>query len=86
MYPRQEKIVLQPSPQGLTFVGALALVFITLKLCGVIHWSWWWVLTPFWVPAVIALLIVLGTLVAALGKACFDHWRYLQRKKRYPRA
>jgi len=26
----------------------LGLVFITLKLLGVIDWSWLWVLAPFW--------------------------------------
>lgn len=24
------------------------LVFLTLKLCGIIAWSWWWVLAPLW--------------------------------------
>ena len=27
-------------------VGTLTLTFIILKLCGVIAWSWWWVLSP----------------------------------------
>ena len=26
----------------------MALIFITLKLCGVIDWSWIWVLAPLW--------------------------------------
>lgn len=30
------------------FCGLLALVFITLKLTGVIGWSWWWVTVPLW--------------------------------------
>jgi phosphoglycerol transferase MdoB-like AlkP superfamily enzyme len=28
----------------------LLVVFIVLKLTGVISWSWWWVLSPFWIP------------------------------------
>ncbi len=28
------------------FLGLLALIFITLKLCNVITWSWWLVLLP----------------------------------------
>jgi hypothetical protein len=28
--------------------GVLGIVFITLKLCGVIDWSWWWVSAPIW--------------------------------------
>jgi hypothetical protein len=34
---------------GIGFVGLLTIVFITLKLCGVIDWSWWWVLSPLWI-------------------------------------
>ena len=44
---------------GITFDGLLAIVFITLKLCGVISWSWWWVLAPLWISAILVILIVL---------------------------
>lgn len=33
---------------GIGFLGALGLIFITLKLCNVINWSWWWVTSPLW--------------------------------------
>ncbi len=26
----------------------LFLLFLGLKLCGVITWSWWWVTAPLW--------------------------------------
>lgn len=29
-------------------IGLLGVVFVTLKLCGVIGWSWLWVTVPFW--------------------------------------
>lgn len=29
-----------------TFLDLLVLLFIGLKLGGVIDWSWWWVLSP----------------------------------------
>lgn len=32
------------------FPLALFLVFLTLKLTGVIGWSWWWVTAPLWGP------------------------------------
>ena len=35
----------------------LLVAFIVLKLCNVINWSWWWVLSPIWIP--IALVVVL---------------------------
>ena len=43
-------------------LGILGLIFITLKLTGVIGWSWWWVLSPWLIP----LGIVIGLLGFAL--------------------
>jgi len=34
------------SKSGIGFFGLLTIVFIVLKLCKVIDWSWWWVLSP----------------------------------------
>ena len=34
----------------------LAVVFIVLKLIGVIDWSWWWVLAPVWIPVIIVVI------------------------------
>ena len=48
---------------GVGFFGLLALVFIVLKLTGVIGWSWMWVLAPIWIPAVIVIGIMLIVLV-----------------------
>lgn len=46
--------------------GILGLIFITLKLTGHITWSWLWVLSPFWIPVAVALLVVLIVFVVAL--------------------
>lgn len=35
----------------------LLYIFLTLKLCKVITWSWWWVLAPVWIPLIIELII-----------------------------
>ena len=43
---------------GIGFCGLLALVFIVLKLIGVISWSWLWVLSPLWMPVLIVILVV----------------------------
>lgn len=40
------------------FCGILQLIFITLKLCNVIDWSWWWVLAPTWITLSIVILLV----------------------------
>lgn len=43
------------------FLSLLALLFIGLKLGGVIAWPWIWVLAPLWiVPAILLLLFGLG--------------------------
>lgn len=42
---------------GITFTGLLTVVFIALKLTGVINWSWWWVLSPIWIPWTIAIIL-----------------------------
>ena len=44
---------------GIGFVGLLQLVFITLKLLGVISWSWVWVLSPTWISVIIVIVIFL---------------------------
>lgn len=43
---------------GIGFLGLLTILFIGLKLAGVINWSWWWVLAPFWIPVVLVVLIL----------------------------
>jgi hypothetical protein len=48
---------------GVSFCGLLAILFIALKLCGVIDWSWWWVLAPIWGPFALFLAIVVVVLV-----------------------
>lgn len=45
----------------------LGVVFVVLKLCGVIEWSWVWVLAPFWIGAIITILtLIFVTMVAAI--------------------
>lgn len=52
------------SSGGTGFAGLLTLVFVTLKLCHVVNWSWWWVLSPVWITAGLVVLILA---FAALG-------------------
>lgn len=46
--------------------GVLAIVFIVLKLVGVIAWSWLWVLAPMWLPLAIVLVLWAIALFAAI--------------------
>ena len=52
---------------GVSFCGLLAIVFIVLKLCNVITWSWGWVLAPLWAPLATAVLCYV--IVAAVASA-----------------
>jgi hypothetical protein len=47
----------------------LAVAFIVLKLCGIIAWSWWWVLAPIWIPLVIIAGVL--TVIAAMYSIAF---------------
>lgn len=49
---------------GVSFTGLLTVAFVVLKLCHVIEWSWWWVVSPVWITA--AIVIVCAIIVAAL--------------------
>lgn len=46
------------------FSTLLTIVFITLKLCNVINWSWVWVISPIWITfSFIGILIPLVVLI-----------------------
>ena len=47
----------------------LFLLFLGLKLGGVINWSWWWITAPLWGPiaATIALIIIVATVYFFIG-------------------
>ena len=47
---------------GIGFFGFLGLLFIGLKLGGVINWSWWLVLLPIYGPIVLALVFIVAML------------------------
>ena len=51
------------STGGIGFTGLLTIAFIVLKLCGVINWSWIWVLSPIWITVVLIFVIVFIALV-----------------------
>lgn len=63
---------------GIGFVGLLTITFITLKLLGKITWSWFWVLSPIWIPIIICVAIIIIVLIA---KGISSH----RRQKRWNR-
>ena len=55
---------------GIGFCGLLTILFITLKLfelTAVASWSWWWVLSPLWIPFAIWLGIFGIILLVGIG-------------------
>lgn len=53
---------------GIGFVGLLTIVFIVLKLCGVIAWSWWWVLSPMLLVFALTLITFTVVLIVHLAR------------------
>jgi membrane protein YdbS with pleckstrin-like domain len=46
---------------GCWFCIQLALVLA--KVLGIVHWSWFWIFTPIWLPAALVCLWLLGLLI-----------------------
>ena len=44
---------------GIGCAGVVFIVFLVLKLTGNIDWSWWWVTSPLWISALLALVFIL---------------------------
>lgn len=54
------------SSGGIGILGLLGVLFVGLKLTGVINWSWWWVTLPFWGGAALVLSFLAVVFIAAL--------------------
>lgn len=48
---------------GIGFFGLLTILFVGLKLTGYIAWSWWWVLSPIWIPLSLGITLMVIALV-----------------------
>ena len=57
------------SSGGIGFTGLLTVLFVGLKLTNVITWSWWWVLSPIWIPI---LLLIIILIIAAIFVAIME--------------
>lgn len=51
---------------GIGLPAALFLVFLVLKLTGVITWSWVWVTAPLWISFAIGLLIAVPLIILGI--------------------
>lgn len=55
-------------------LSAAVLMFVGLKLAGKILWSWWWVFSPWWIPAAAYVLLVVVNL-------CYMTYQYRHNEK-----
>lgn len=53
------------SSSGVGFFSLLTIVFIVLKLCNVIDWAWVWVLSPIWISAILAVVVLIIYLIVS---------------------
>ena len=63
MYNNKPKVTVT-TKGGVSFMSLLQIVFIVLKLCKVIEWSWLWVLAPTWIP--LALVLIVAIIIALI--------------------
>lgn len=54
------------SNSGIGICGVLTIVFVVLKLVGVINWSWLWVLCPLWIN--LLLTIIVAVIIVIINK------------------
>ena len=58
---------------GVSVCTVVGIVFIILKLVGVIDWSWVWILCPFWLPIVFLLVLCFITFIKEkLDDICYS--------------
>lgn len=66
LYKEYNKKTSTTAKSGMSFFEVLLIVFVVLKLCKVINWSWWWVLSPFWIPLGLAIILLLISVILKL--------------------
>lgn len=59
MYDRTGEVKMDNNTGAMKFCDVLLIVFVVLKLVGVIDWSWIWVLAPFWIPTLIIIFLTI---------------------------
>ena len=53
---------------GMGVLGVLQIVFIVLKLCNVLQWSWWMVFIPAYISAGLTIILIMIAIIS--------NWRY----------
>lgn len=48
---------------GIGFLGVLQIIFIVLKLCNVLQWSWWMVFIPAYISAGLTIILIVIAII-----------------------
>lgn len=60
----------QTNNGGIGCLTVIQIVFLILKMAGLVTWSWWWIWAPTLIPlGVLALVILWGLCVFIVAKA-----------------
>lgn len=67
---------------GVGFVGLLTVVFVVLRLTGFIDWAWWWLASPLWIGAALALGAIGAIAVVAFISIVIEDAMARRRRKK----
>ena len=60
----------------------LTVVFVVLKLCKVIDWSWWWVLSPFLIELVFGIVVLIMFICIKIHVVKHSRERFIDRMEK----
>lgn len=73
----------QNTASQVSFASVIGIVFVVLKLAGIIDWSWIWVLSPWWIMlSLMMFVIVLFTVVDGIQHYIRNSRRWAQNMKK----
>ena len=69
--------------KGVSLNVVVFIVFLILKLVGVITWSWVWVTSPIWIGVILGILVLIAieVLKAYLDKKSAKHFEEYRKNK-----
>ena len=70
------------SSNGIGLGWVLTIIFVVLKLTGVIDWSWLWVLSPLWISALLIVMVIVGVCIYYAYQDKNDYGIYTKINKR----
>jgi hypothetical protein len=52
------------------WISMVTVALVVLKLCGVISWPWWLILSPLWIPLLLLVGLYLAIIIISRRKLC----------------